>query len=286
MTDATPAVVAVHGIGNLQPGLAPDRAAALLAGQWQPRLAAGYAAAGLSQLPVPRLEAAYYAHLLAEPEAQGPADDDRPERLPEAQRAVAAALLLAAGVPEPPEGQGAATLPLRQALDWLAARRERDARRLGRVVVAFAREVYVYLSHPVRRERARQAVAATLREHRPRVVLAHSLGSVVAYEVLHAHPELAPELLVTLGSPLGLPGAVFDALDPEPRDGRGARPPGVARWVNLADPGDLVALPRRLGDRFPVDHHDEAAIGRLDFHTLGGYLGCGLTAAAMAAYAG
>ncbi|WP_377268555.1 serine peptidase [Peterkaempfera sp. SMS 1(5)a] len=283
MTDAPP-VLAVHGIGNHQAG-SPQDAAALLAGQWQPRLAAGYAAAGLTGQPVPRLAAAYYAHRLAEPQAQGPGDDAL-SSLTDNQKLVAAALLTAAGVPAPTQPQGPVTMPLRQALDWLAARRGVAAQTLGRVVVAFAREVYVYLSHPGRRQRARDCVAEALAQHRPRVVLAHSLGSVVTYETLHAHPELAPELLVTLGSPLGLPGAVFEALDPEPLAGRGARPPGVARWVNLADPGDLVALPRRLGDRFPVDQHAEAYVGRLDFHTLGGYLGSGMTAAAMAPYAG
>ncbi|MGA5699099.1 serine peptidase [Peterkaempfera bronchialis] len=283
MTDPTP-VVAVHGIGNLQPGRAPAEAAALLAAQWQPRLAAGYTAAGLPHLPVPRLEVAYYAHLLAEPQAQGAWDGDLDE-LTGYQSVVAAAWLLAAGVPAPAEAQGPATLPLRQALGWLAARRGVAADTLGRVVVALAREVYVYLSRAERRRRIRDTVAEAVRTHRPRVVLAHSLGSVVAYEALHAHPDLEVDLLVTLGSPLGLPGAVFEALEPEPRDGRGARPPGVARWVNLADPGDLVALPPRLGGRFPVDRHEEAYIGRMDFHTLGGYLGSGLTATAMAAYA-
>ena len=35
--------------------------------------------------------------------------------------------------------------------------------------------------------------------------MAHSLGTVVAYEALHAHPGLHVYLLVTLGSPLALP---------------------------------------------------------------------------------
>ena len=35
--------------------------------------------------------------------------------------------------------------------------------------------------------------------------MAHFLGTVVAYEALHAHPDLHVHLLVTLGSPLALP---------------------------------------------------------------------------------
>lgn len=72
-----------------------------------------------------------------------------------------------------------------------------------------------------------------------------------------------------------------DHLVPAPVADRGARPAGVRYWVNLADTGDLVAIPRRLGDRFPVDQHADTPIGRIDFHTLGAYLSSPLTAAAI-----
>ncbi len=62
-------------------------------------------------------------------------------------------------------------------------------------------------------------------DRRARAVLAHSLGSVAAYEALWAHPDLRVELLVTLGSPLGMPDVVFDRLDPAPKDRQGTSPP-------------------------------------------------------------
>jgi len=68
------------------------------------------------------------------------------------------------------------------------------------------------------------------------------------------------------------PGTVFEALDPEPVAGHGARPPGAAKWVNVADQGDLVAVPVELGGRFDVDRHEAVRIGFADFHTFGGYL--------------
>ncbi|WP_406132552.1 hypothetical protein [Streptomyces zaomyceticus] len=46
----------------------------------------------------------------------------------------------------------------------------------------------------------------------------------------------------------------------------------------------MVALPRRLGDRFPADSHHEAHMSRLDFHTLDTYFASGLTASALAPY--
>jgi hypothetical protein len=81
--------------------------------------------------------------------------------------------------------------------------------------------------------------------HRPDIVVAHSLGSVVAYEALHElADELDVRLLLTLGSPLALPHAVFHRLDPVPCDGKGAKPTAVRRWVNVADAGDFVAIPK------------------------------------------
>jgi hypothetical protein len=271
-------VLAVHGIWNRIDGVTPDEAARTLAAKWRPALAAGYADIGLIAEP-PALEAAYYAHLVAA-HAQGDLDD-LDSWSPIEQR-WAWAWMRALGAPAE-TAQGYPTAPLRQAMDWLIARR--GSAGIARVMAAFLREVFVYLTRPGVRERARATVAAAVETHRPSVVVAHSLGSVVTYEALHARPDLRVDLLVTVGSPLGLPEVVFDALDPEPRDGRGARPPGAGRWVDIADPGDLIAVPPRLGGRFDVDAYAEAPIGRADFHTMAAYLSCGLVAAAIAPYA-
>ncbi|MFD4559067.1 serine peptidase [Streptomyces sp. NPDC058469] len=277
-------VLAVHGIGNLQKDLDPGSAARVLAEEWRKSLAEGYAACRLTHLTVPDLVVAYYAHHLSPDESQDHSDTAELEQLTAGERRIAWDFLHAAGAPVPAEEQGWPLAPLRQALHWVATVHRRPAELLSRVVVALAREVYTYLSSPARRRQARTVVIDAVRTHRPRVVLAHSLGSVVAYEALHEATDLRVDLLITLGSPLGLRGAVFDALDPEPRAGRGSRPPGVNRWYNVADPGDLVALPKKLGGRFPVDRHETTHIGLVDFHTLGGYLSEGTAVAGLAAY--
>lgn len=264
-------VVAVHGIGNLRSGSEPADAAAALAARWQPRLAAGYVAAGHAEITPPTIRAAYYAHLLTDHGSQA-THEPTLDQLSPGEIAVVREWLLAIGVPDPAEAQGWVTAPLRQVLDWLARRRGVSIDVLSRVAVALARDANSYLTRPRRRRAARDAVVETIRRYQPAVVVAHSLGSVVTYEALHAHPDIDVELLVTVGSPLGLPVAIFDALEPEPVEQRGARPAGVRKWVNLADPGDLVAVPKRLGDRFPVDSHEQFTIGRLNFHTLGAYL--------------
>lgn len=88
-----------------------------------------------------------------------------------------------------------------------------------------------------------------------RVVIGHSLGSVVAYEVLFAFPHPGVRALVTLGSPLGIRNLVFDRLRPAPSPGnghgqlKGAWPP-VRMWGNVADVGDAVAAVEDLRPLF------------------------------------
>ncbi|CAL9411833.1 hypothetical protein SUDANB1_01667 [Streptomyces sp. enrichment culture] len=285
-------VVLVHGIGNLVRGAPPEQAAELKAAAAADRLRKGLDAAGLSHVPLPGLVMAYYAHQLADdyrPERQS-ADAATLEDLTRAQEDEAWEWLETAGAARPPEGQAGMLSPLRWAVNRIVeqraggarpAARERLAELLSRLVVATLQDTDAYTSRPGRRKAVRATVAQAVRDHGARVVVAHSLGSVVAYETLHAHPDLEIDLLLTLGSPLGLP-AVMRKLDPEPTAGRGARPPGVRHWVNIADVGDLVALPRELGGAFPVDVHATTDIGLFDPHTLGGYLAAGLTAAALA----
>ncbi|MGW4029309.1 serine peptidase [Streptomyces sp. NPDC004838] len=276
-------VVVVHGVRNWLPGVPVTEAAAVLAEKWAGALANGYRAAGLGHVASPRVHAAYYADLLNDAEAQSVVDDV--DDLSADEQALLLAWLRAAGLPEdPPEGQAFGTMPVRQALAWFAQRGSASAERTARVAVALLPEVYGYLASPARRKGARRVVADAVQASGAKVVIAHSLGSIVAYEALHAHALPQVELLVTLGSPLGLPGGVFEMLDPTPRDGRGSRPSRLARWVNIADPGDLVAVPRRLGDRFDVDAHHEEHIAAVDFHMLDHYLGCGLVAAAVVPY--
>jgi hypothetical protein len=82
------------------------------------------------------------------------------------------------------------------------------------------------------------------------VVVAHSLGSIVAYEALCAHPEWPVRTFVTIGSPLGISNLIFEKLRPNPEGGVGAWPHRIERWFNIADKGDVVALVKQLASRF------------------------------------
>ncbi|POX58670.1 hypothetical protein C3492_36205 [Streptomyces sp. Ru62] len=119
-----------------------------------------------------------------------------------------------------------------------------------RFLLGVLRQVRRYFGEDVVRERAVEAVAARVGPDTT-VLVGHSLGSVVAYEALCAHPEWPVRTLVTLGSPLGMPSLVFDRLRPAPRHGRGHWPGGLAHWTNLADKHDVVASVKQLADLFP-----------------------------------
>jgi pimeloyl-ACP methyl ester carboxylesterase len=72
------------------------------------------------------------------------------------------------------------------------------------------------------------------------VVVAHSLGTVVAFEALHGYGGPV-ELLVTLGSPLATGAAVLQRVRPRPA----RTPEAVGRWLNFWDRDDIVvARPR------------------------------------------
>ncbi|MGV9580965.1 alpha/beta hydrolase [Streptomyces sp. NPDC003509] len=83
--------------------------------------------------------------------------------------------------------------------------------------------------------RIRARVSAELDSEGPTVVVAHSLGTVVAFETLHAHSAHVP-LFVTLGSPLGMRTAVWPRVRPQPV----RTPKGVGRWLNVWDRDDFV----------------------------------------------
>ncbi|MFE4312035.1 alpha/beta hydrolase [Streptomyces sp. NPDC056891] len=122
-----------------------------------------------------------------------------------------------------------------------------------RFLLGVLRQVRRYFGEDAVRTRAMEAVASRVGPDTT-VLVGHSLGSVVAYEALCAHPEWPVRTLVTLGSPLGMPSLVFDRLRPAPHAGRGRWPEGLAHWTNLADRHDVVASVKELAGLFrPAD---------------------------------
>ncbi|WP_329437917.1 antibiotic ABC transporter ATP-binding protein [Streptomyces canus] len=183
----------------------------------------------------------------------------------------------------------AATRPLRSG--WVRARLNALAQArffqpvAKRLLVSELKQVRRYLDEPPVWQAARAAVAAEISAE-TRVVVAHSLGSVVAYEALCENPGWPVTDLVTVGSPLGLP-LIHRRLSPLPVEGRGAWPGGVVRWTNVADPGDVVALVGSLAPHFvsgPVGKvEDRTLTNGVRMHDFERYLTAPKTATAIAA---
>ena len=158
------------------------------------------------------------------------------------------------------------------------------------VVGKFASDAVDYLYGPYTEAMRAPVRAAFIEPPTPRVIVAHSLGSVIAYDVL-SEPALAGlqvALLVTLGSPLGI-GNIQSKL----RDSAGRPnpvPTQLSAWDNFADRFDPVALDATLRDEFrpPKDFaRDEAVNNRArNNHDMPGYLEIGVVRDAIVAAAG
>ncbi|WP_030395462.1 alpha/beta hydrolase [Kitasatospora purpeofusca] len=268
-----PQLVFVHGIGG------PRDPEATLA-EWKQALAEGAQGAGLAPEAEALIEGrsadcsfAYYGDLFASEGAQGA---DSPEAADEEQAAIMLALMtefLDELLELPEHRQNVRLRRLRRQLGPLD-----DAQGVGHVgrllatglasvgaipglhlgARALSRGAFLrILSQPgryLRRgypdaagltldRRIRDRILARLDPSRPAIVVAHSLGTVVALEALSEYPGPVP-LFVTLGSPITTHAVVWPLLRPRPP----ATPATVAAWADFRDSDDLVVPKRRLAE--------------------------------------
>ncbi|MBW1596710.1 hypothetical protein [Streptomyces sp. JJ38] len=93
-----------------------------------------------------------------------------------------------------------------------------------------------------------ERAAAGRRDGRRLAVVAHSMGGNIVYDLLtHFRPSLEVDVLVTVGSQVGLfeELKLFGASDHGLTGDRGSRvpkPPGVRRWINVVDFNDPLAF--------------------------------------------
>lgn len=118
-----------------------------------------------------------------------------------------------------------------------------------RALIYDLKQVHRYFCDSNLRQEARASIERVVGPD-TQVIIAHSLGSVVAYEALCVHPEWPVTVFVTLGSPLGIRKLIFEALDPPPQSGKGIWPAGIKHWVNIVDSSDVVALEKDLSTLF------------------------------------
>ncbi|WP_333735702.1 hypothetical protein [Streptomyces sp. IBSBF 2806] len=84
-------------------------------------------------------------------------------------------------------------------------------------------------------------------EDGPLVVVAHSMGGNIVYDILsHFRPDIRVDALVTVGSQVGLfeELALFRSSDtrlPNPQTPRVPKLPNIGTWINVVDPADILA---------------------------------------------
>ncbi len=123
-----------------------------------------------------------------------------------------------------------------------------------RVTKRFLRDVYEFFFVADRREAMRRSLEDELRTATgPVVVIAHSQGSMIAYDVLsrwdHKNYPISIPLFVTIGSPLGIT-EVQDQLRKLTDQKKLSVPKSVGNWLNVADRLDPVALDASIENDF------------------------------------
>ena len=134
--------------------------------------------------------------------------------------------------------------------EWvLATIRAIDHANVGlteKAIENFTRDVFLYLNRTEVQKSINKTIIDELTDE-PTVIVAHSLGSVVAYNVLcTVTRKLNVPLLVTIGSPLGIQ-AIKKNFSPL------RFPDSVGAWYNAFDKKDVVALRPLDSKNFPVE---------------------------------
>ncbi|MFC2170648.1 hypothetical protein ACFLQJ_01570 [Calditrichota bacterium] len=114
------------------------------------------------------------------------------------------------------------------------------------------------------KDRMRLRLAKVLKKHRRKDILliAHSMGSIIAYDVMtQSTPEIKITTWITIGSPLGIPIVVgkIAAEQKEMQDfsGKLKAPENILRgWYNLSDLEDKIAINYDLNDDYEPNSHD------------------------------
>jgi hypothetical protein len=253
----TPTLVYIHGRGQ------EFKDPVKLLASWQNGLANGLRAAAVDPLTDLPAVLPFYANVLyqaaaeieqrhtnidleaipKDPDVGGPLHPALGKKVGTVERQLLSELLDEKNVPPPatdPDDEGIASWagkllgwgPLRTGLISLAevAKVDRD------IIKAFLKDVAVYLAGPGVRMKVLETVRAGIPADGPIILVSHSLGTVVACDLLNDDTYRSRTIAwVTLGSPLGLPVVRRNLL------AKGAHPTGID-WQSGYDPHDVVAL--------------------------------------------
>ncbi len=128
-----------------------------------------------------------------------------------------------------------------------------------------------------KKELIKQRLADALKEHKNDEIflIAHSMGSIIAFDVLSFFaPESKVHTFITIGSPLGLPLVISKIASQYKNKPIGRRemvtPPGVyGNWFNFSDVLDKITLSYKLSRKFKFN---ENAIKPRDYSVANNYM--------------
>lgn len=141
------------------------------------------------------------------------------------------------------------------------------------VMTLITADVAKYLTNSATQKKIDDGVRSALRLDQEAVVVSHSLGTVIAYNVLMsrtgAFPNIKVPLFVTLGSPLAV-NAVESRLRPH------GFPSMVSSWYNAMDPDDVVSLypldKKHFNTGGTIENYEQVENWTDNQHGISGYL--------------
>jgi hypothetical protein len=149
----------------------------------------------------------------------------------------------------------------------------------GASIAMFTHDVYRYLKDEAVRLTIDDGVSKAITPGIETIVVAHSLGTVVAYNLLRREGQARGwkvPLFVTVGSPLGI-GEIRKSV--RKLAGTARCPECVSSWFNAMDERDVVALYPLNTQCFPLDPLDPAVDNKTNVrnrtrnrHGIAGYL--------------
>ena len=275
-------VVAIHGIGQQFKGEHELRA------EWLPALRDGLSRVGWAFPNEDDLVCAFYGDLFREKGTKSLGDPpyDASDVCDEWERELLELWWREAARVEPPLPGPDAKTKLRtpkivqRALNALS-NSEFFAGVAERALIGDLKQVRSYLQDEEIHTKVQERVAKEVKKD-TRILIGHSLGSVVGYEALCAHPQWPIRTFVTLGSPLGIRNLIFDQLRPRPVRQVGSWPGNVKQWTNISDQGDIVALVKELRPRFDGRVEDQLTYNGATAHDVKPYLSAEETGGAIA----
>jgi hypothetical protein len=249
-----PKILAVHGVGQQFKG------DAIIHREWWPALLSGLHLAGSKFSESNEFVCAFYGHLFRNPSSLATSNNYNLSNLDSDELALLKELWETASSYEPESVPSFKDFENQSNLGYSSipnfAQRALNALSKSKFFVNIAQNLLLgdlkQLSSYLKNPQVNKAVINTVLDlitDDVRVVIGHSLGSVVAYEALCLKPANVVSF-ITLGSPLGIKNLVFDKLTPRPNtEGIGFHPQ-VKSWTNIADKGDIVALQKNLAPQF------------------------------------